>query len=137
MAVADPKTHAAAAADQGRAPKQLLIDGEWVDAVSGKTFETLDPATGERLADVAHGEAADIDRAVRAARGALDGAWGSLTPSKRARVIWRIGELIDENREELARLESLDNGKPVRVARIGDVPAAAEMFRYMAGWASC
>jgi phenylacetaldehyde dehydrogenase len=137
MAVADPKTHAAAAAaDLGRAPKKLLIDGEWVDALSGKTFETLDPATGERLADVARGEAADVDRAVRAARGALDGAWGSLTPSKRGRVIWRIGELIDENREELARLESLDNGKPVRVARIGDVPAAAEMFRYMAGWAT-
>jgi len=137
MAVADPKTHPSArAGDLGRTPRKLLIDGEWQDAASGKTFETIDPATGERLADVAHGEAADIDRAVRAARRALEGDWGSMTPSQRSKIIWRIGELIDEHTDELAQLESLDNGKPVGVARVADVPGAAEMFRYMAGWAT-
>ena len=137
MAVADPKTHPSArAGDLGRTPRKLLIDGEWQDAASGKTFETTDPATGDHLADVAHGEAADIDRAVRAARRALEGDWGSMTPSQRSKMIWRIGELIDEHTDELAQLESLDNGKPVGVARVADVPGAAEMFRYMAGWAT-
>src|ERR1700691_193082 len=102
----------AAALDLGKGSKRLLIDGEWVEALSGKTFETLNPATGERLADVALGEAADIDRAVNAARRAFDhGPWGSMTPAERSKIIWNIGELIDANIEELALLESLDNGK--------------------------
>jgi phenylacetaldehyde dehydrogenase len=127
----------AAVLDLGKNAHRLLIDGQWVPALSGRTFETLNPATGERLADVAHGEAADIDRAVLAARRAFDdGPWGSMTPAERSKIIWNIGELIDANLEELALLESLDNGKPLAVARAADIPGAAAMFRYMAGWAT-
>ena len=118
-------------------PRQLFINGQWTDAASGKTFETPNPATGETLARVAEGDAADIDRAVRAARAAFDdGPWGRLTPSERGRIIWRIGDLILEHAEELAQLESLDNGKPYGVALAADVPLAADLFHYMAGWAT-
>jgi phenylacetaldehyde dehydrogenase len=118
-------------------PRQLFIDGSWVPAASGKTFETPDPSTGETLAQVAEGDAEDIDRAVRAARRAFDeGPWGRLTPSERGRIIWRIGDLILEHAEELAQLESLDNGKPYAVALAADVPLAADLFHYMAGWAT-
>ncbi len=117
-------------------PGKLLIDGEWVPAASGKTFETINPSTEERLAEVAHGEAEDIDRAVRAARRAFDyeGPWRRMSPSARGKLIWRIGDLIEEHADVLARLESLDNGKPVGVARVADVPLAADLFHYMAGW---
>jgi phenylacetaldehyde dehydrogenase len=118
-------------------PRQLFIDGNWVDAASGKTFETPDPATGETLAHVAEGDAEDIDRAVRAARRAFDeGPWSRMTPSERGRIIWRIGDLILEHADELAQLESLDNGKPYAVALAADVPLAADLFHYMAGWAT-
>jgi phenylacetaldehyde dehydrogenase len=118
-------------------PRQLFIDGELVDARSGKTFKTLNPATGETLATVAEGDAADIDLAVEAARRAFDhGPWGHMTASERGRVIWRIGDLITEHLEDFAELETLDNGKPLNVARAADVPLAAELFRYMAGWAT-
>jgi phenylacetaldehyde dehydrogenase len=119
------------------APRQLFIGGQWTDAASGKTFETPNPATGETLARVAEGDAEDINRAVRAARGAFDdGPWGRLTPSERGRIIWRIGDLILDHADELAQLESLDNGKPVAVAQGADVPLAADLFHYMAGWAT-
>src|ERR1039457_6678030 len=119
------------------APRQLFIDGQWADAASGRTFETPNPATGEPLARVAEGEAEDIDRAVRAARRAFEeGPWGRMTPSERGRIIWRIGDLILEHLDELAQLESLDNGKPFAVARAADVPLAADLFHYMAGWAT-
>ena len=119
------------------APRQLFIDGQWVDAASGRTFETPNPATGETLARVAEGDAEDIDRAVRAARRAFeDGPWGRMTPSERGRIIWRIGDLILEHADELAQLESLDNGKPFAVAQAADVPLAADLFHYMAGWAT-
>ena len=95
------------------------------------------PASGETLATVAAGDAEDIDRAVRAARRAFDdGPWGRLTPSERGRIIWRIGDLILDHLEELAELETLDNGKPFGVARAADVPLAADLFHYMAGWAT-
>jgi phenylacetaldehyde dehydrogenase len=117
--------------------RQLFIDGQLVDAKSGKTFETLNPATGETLATVAEGGAVDIDRAVRAARRAFDdGPWSRMTPSERGRIMWRIGDLLTEHLEEFAQLETLDNGKPLAVARAADVPLAAELFRYMAGWAT-
>jgi phenylacetaldehyde dehydrogenase len=117
--------------------RQLFIGGQWVPAASGKTFETPDPATGETLAHVAEGDAEDIERAVRAARTAFDeGPWGRLTASERGRIIWRIGDLIEEHVEELAQLEALDNGKPYAVALAADVPLAADLFRYMAGWAT-
>src|SRR5271156_523413 len=118
-------------------PRKLFINGEWVDAASGKTFETPNPAPGDTLANVAEGDAEDIDRAVRAARTAFDdGPWGRITPSERGRIIWRIGDLILEHAEELAQLESLDNGKPYAVALGADVPLAADLFHYMAGWAT-
>ncbi|HEY1776449.1 MAG TPA: aldehyde dehydrogenase family protein [Solirubrobacteraceae bacterium] len=117
-------------------PGKLLIDGEWAPAASGRTFETINPATEERLAEVAHGEKEDIDRAVRAARKAFeyDSPWRRMKPSARGKLIWRIGDLIEENLEELALLEALDNGKPRNVARVADVPLAADLFHYMAGW---
>jgi phenylacetaldehyde dehydrogenase len=119
------------------APRQLFINGQWANAASGKTFETSNPATGETLAWVAEGDAEDINRAVRAARRAFeDGPWSRLTPSERGRIIWRIGDLILEHADELAQLESLDNGKPYAVARAADVPLAADLFHYMAGWAT-
>jgi phenylacetaldehyde dehydrogenase len=117
-------------------PRQLFINGQWSDAASGRTFETPNPATGETLARVAEGEAEDIDRAVRAARMAFEGPWSRMTASERGRIIWRIGDLILEHLDELAQLESLDNGKPFAVARAADVPLAADLFHYMAGWAT-
>jgi len=118
-------------------PRQMFINGQWADAASGRSFETPNPATGETLARVAEGEAEDIDRAVRAARRAFEeGPWGRMTTSERGRIIWRIGDLINEHLDELAQLESLDNGKPFAVARAADVPLSADMFWYMAGWAT-
>jgi phenylacetaldehyde dehydrogenase len=117
-------------------PRQLFINGQWVDAASGRTFETPNPATGETLAHVAEGDAEDIDRAVRAARAAFDGPWSRMTASERGRIIWKIGDLLLEHIEEFAQLESLDNGKPYAVAKGADVPLAADLFHYMAGWAT-
>jgi phenylacetaldehyde dehydrogenase len=116
---------------------QLLINNQWVDAASGKTFETLNPATGEVLAHIASGDKEDIDRAVRAARKAFeDGPWRKMTASERGRLVWKLGDLIEQHLEEFATLESLDNGKPLTVARVADVPLAVDLFRYMAGWAT-
>jgi len=119
------------------APRKLFINGQWADAASGKTFETPDPATGQTLARVAEGDAEDIDRAVRAARKAFEeGPWSRMTPSERGRIVWKIGDLILEHVDELAQLESLDNGKPYPVAQAADVPLSADLFHYMAGWAT-
>jgi phenylacetaldehyde dehydrogenase len=118
-------------------PRQLFINGQWTDAASGKTFETPDPATGETLARIAEGDAEDINRAVLAARRSFEeGPWSRMSPSERGRLIWKIGDLILEHADELAQLESLDNGKPYAVARGADVPLAADLFHYMAGWAT-
>src|SRR5262245_33574575 len=119
-----------------RAPHRLLIDGQWVDAAAGETFETINPATEETLAQIAYGKAEDIDRAVRAARAAFDweSPWRRMNASDRGRLLWRIAELIEEHADELAMLESLDNGKPFTVARAADVALSADLFRYMAGW---
>lgn len=116
-------------------PRQLLIDGKWAPAASGKTFDVTNPATGEVVARVAEGDKEDVNRAVEAARRALEtGPWPAMTPSERGRLVWRIGDLIYKHLDELAELESLDNGKPVSVARAADVPLAADIFQYMAGW---
>jgi phenylacetaldehyde dehydrogenase len=117
-------------------PRKLYINGDFVDAAAGETFETLDPATGEVLAEVARGEAEDIDRAVRAARKAFEGPWSKLNPSERGRIVHRIGDLIAEHADELAELDSLDNGKPVGVAKAADMALAADLFWYMAGAAT-
>jgi phenylacetaldehyde dehydrogenase len=117
--------------------RQMLINGKWVDAASGKTFPTYNPATGEVLANVAEGDKEDINRAVAAARAAFDtGPWSKITPSQRGKLIWKLADLIEQHAEEFAQLESLDNGKPLAIARIADIPGTIDMFRYMAGWAT-
>ncbi len=118
-------------------PRKMLINGRWVEAASGKTFPTYDPSTGEVLAQVAEGTAWEIDAAVKAARAAFDrGPWRKMSASERGRLIWKLADLLEEHTEEFAQLESLDNGKPVGVARAADVPLAVDLFRYMAGWAT-
>jgi phenylacetaldehyde dehydrogenase len=118
-------------------PRKMLVDGKWVDAVSGKTFETYNPATGEVLAHVAEGDAADIDHAVKAARRAFEsGPWPDLSPSERGRLLWKLSDLLEKHREEFAELETLDNGKPLFFSRLVDIPTAVDVLRYMAGWAT-
>ncbi|MGW8323528.1 MAG: aldehyde dehydrogenase family protein, partial [Thermodesulfobacteriota bacterium] len=118
-------------------PKKLLIGGEWIDSISGMTFPTCDPATGEVIAQVAEGAKEDIEKAVRAARKAFEsGPWPKMTPSERGRLIWKLADMVEEHLEEFAQLETLDNGKPITVSRIADVPLAVDLFRYMAGWAT-
>jgi len=120
-----------------RNPRKMLIGGKWVESVSGKTFETYNPATGEVLARVAEGDRQDIDLAVKAARKAFEsGPWPAMSPSDRGKLLWKLAELIDQNRDELAELETLDNGKPVFFSRVVDVPTASDAFRYYAGWAT-
>ncbi|HTS11939.1 MAG TPA: aldehyde dehydrogenase family protein [Candidatus Limnocylindrales bacterium] len=116
---------------------KILINGKWVDSASGKTFPTYNPATGEVLSHVAEGDREDIDRAVKAARAAFEsGPWSKMTPSERGRAIWKLGDLLEKHTEDFAQIESLDNGKPLKVARAADVPLAVDLFRYMAGWAT-
>jgi len=116
---------------------KLLIDGKWVAAKSGKTFDVEDPATEEIVAKVPAGEKADIDAAVAAARRAFEtGPWSRISPSDRSRLVWRLGDLLEQHADEFAELEALDNGKPVTNARNGDLPLSIDMFRYMAGWAT-
>jgi phenylacetaldehyde dehydrogenase len=118
-------------------PRQMLINGKWVNAASGKTFPTYNPATGEVLAKVAEGDREDIEQAVKAARNAFDnGPWRRMTASERGRLIWKLADLLEQQTEEFAYLESLDNGKPLSVAKAADVPLAVDLFRYMAGWAT-
>jgi phenylacetaldehyde dehydrogenase len=118
-------------------PKQNLIAGKWVPAASHKTFDVFNPADGSVIARVAAGDKEDIDRAVAAARRAFEsGPWRRLTPSERGKLIWRLGDLILEHADELAEIESIDNGKPRTIARVADIPLAADLFHYMAGWAT-
>ncbi len=115
----------------------MLIDGKWVEAKSGKTFEVEDPATQEIIAHVPAGDKADIDLAVKAARKALEtGPWSRISPADRAKLIWRLGDLLEKHADEFAEIEALDNGKPVTNARRDDVGGSIAMFRYMAGWAT-
>ncbi|MGO9589762.1 MAG: aldehyde dehydrogenase family protein [Candidatus Acidiferrales bacterium] len=117
--------------------RQLLINGKWVDAASGKTFPTYNPATGEVLAHVAEGDKEDIDRAVAAARAAFDkGPWRNITPSERGRVIWKLADLLEKHAEEFAQLECLDQGKPLGLTRMVDIPVSIDQLRYYAGWAT-
>jgi len=118
-------------------PHRLLIGGQWVDAVAGGTFETRDPATGEVLATVARAEQADVDAAVAAARAAFDeGSWAGMRPHVREDLLWRVSQLLTERLDDFALLESLDQGKGVGIAGAFDVRAAADCFRYYAGWPS-
>jgi len=115
---------------------KMLIGDEWRDSVSGKTFETVNPATEETIADVAEGDAADIDLAVKAARRAFeDGEWSRMDARDRGACMTRLADLIDANLDELAALETLDNGKPISDSRAADLPLTADCIRYYAGWA--
>src|ERR1700724_917499 len=117
--------------------RQALIDGRWHDGPSGQNFEVFNPSNEAVIARVADCRRADVDLAVAAARKAFDhGPWPRMSPSARGKILWKIGDLILENLEELAQLEALDNGKPIGVARGADVPLAADLFHYMAGWAT-
>jgi phenylacetaldehyde dehydrogenase len=117
--------------------RRLFIDDDWVDAASGKTFPVYNPATGHVLAQVAEADREDVDRAVRAARRAFDGGpWRKTTGSQRGRLMWKLADLLEQHLEEFAELESIDNGKPLAVARVADVPLAVDLFRYMGGWAT-
>ena len=114
---------------------QLLIDGKFVNSVSGKTFDTFNPATEEKIASVQEADRADVDIAVKAARKAFDeGPWRRMNPSERGQIMYRLADLIDKHGDELAALEALDNGKPAKIARIADIPLVANTIRYYAGW---
>jgi betaine-aldehyde dehydrogenase len=115
---------------------QLFIDGKWVDAESGKTFTTPNPATGATLAEVAEGDKADIDKAVAAARRAFDGAWSKVSARDRGRMMYKLAQLIEAKTGELAALETADNGKPIRETTYVDIPQVVENFEYFAGWAT-
>jgi len=115
---------------------RLLIGAEWRDAVSGKRFSTVNPATGESIAEISEGDAADIDLAVRAARAAFDGPWAKFSAAERGKVLWRLGDLMLKNLDDLARLETLDAGKPISETTRIDIPYAADCFHYYAGAAT-
>ncbi len=118
-------------------PTQLLINNEWVNAESGKTFDTIDPATGDVIAKVAEADAADVNKAVKAARAAFEpgSKWRKMSATKRGELMNRLADLIERNAEDLAKLESLDNGKPYAVAKAADLPLTTMCYRYYAGWA--
>ncbi|MGH8537197.1 MAG: aldehyde dehydrogenase family protein [Gammaproteobacteria bacterium] len=115
---------------------QLLIDGKWVDAASGKTFTSPNPSTGEVFAEVAAADKADIDKAVSAARRAFEGKWSRMSPRDRGRLLYKLSQMIEERSAELAELETADNGKPIREAVSFDLPQVVENFEYFAGFAT-
>jgi acyl-CoA reductase-like NAD-dependent aldehyde dehydrogenase len=118
---------------------RLLIGSEWRDAVSGKRFPTINPANGEVLAEIAEGDAPDINLAVRAARDAFEGPWGprgTWSAAERGKALWRLGDLILKHADEIARLETLDAGKPIAETARVDVPLTADVFHYFAGAAT-
>ncbi len=115
-------------------PHKLLIGGRWTDSGSGKTFKTYNPATAETLSEVAEADKKDVDAAVAAARQALSGPWGKMSPADREKILHRVADLIEKNADELAQLETLNNGKTIREAKSGDVPLSAALFRYFGGW---
>src|SRR5438094_5629873 len=121
---------------QVKQQQPMFIGGKWVDSVSGKTFPTTNPATGEVICQVAEGDKADVDLAVKAARKAFEeGPWPKMSAADRGRLLHRLADLIEKNQEELAALESLDNGKPYRDAMAADLPLTIKCYRYYAGWA--
>ncbi|MEL7035474.1 MAG: aldehyde dehydrogenase family protein [Cyanobacteria bacterium J06592_8] len=115
---------------------KLLINNEWVESVSGKRFETINPSTGEVICDVAEADAADVEKAVTAARNAFQrGDWQKISARKRGELLYKLADLIEQNKEELAHLETLDNGKPIGESRTIDLPLVIACYRYYAGWA--
>jgi aldehyde dehydrogenase (NAD+) len=121
------------------APGKLLIGGQWSDASDGKTFDTVNPATGQVLTQLASATVGDVDRTVAAARKAFDdpaAPWQKMAASDRAKILWRIADLIEQHIDEIAEIETLDNGKPIFESRYVDLPTVCEVFRYYAGWAT-
>jgi aldehyde dehydrogenase (NAD+) len=115
---------------------KLLINNRWIDSESGKTFATINPSTGEEICQIAEADAADVEKAVKAARAAFErGPWRKMAASERGRLLHRLADLIEKHADELARLESVDNGKPFTIAKAVDVAASAGCYRYFAGWA--
>jgi len=129
-----PEVHPLLKEFLSRKVHKLLIDGQPADAQSGKTFATLNPATGELLGTVAEADSADVDRAVASARAALEGPWSKLSPAERERVLHKAADLLEARAEAFAQLETLDNGKPIREAKSGDLPLSVALFRYYGGW---
>ena len=130
--VAEPKQTARPEIKQ----TNCFIDGQWVPAASGKTFQTIDPATEEPISQVAEGDKEDVDAAAKAARHALEeGEWSKMDARDRGACMHRLADLIEEEFDELAALESLDNGKPIRDARAADLPLVIDCLRYYAGYA--
>ena len=120
-----------------RGERRMLIGGQWVEAQGGERLESLNPATGKVLASIPSGDARDVDLAVRAAREALNSpAWRDLTGAQRARLLWRMADLMEAHLDELAELESLDQGKPLWVGKYAEIPGGIEQFRYFAGEAT-
>ncbi|KZE51948.1 betaine-aldehyde dehydrogenase [Brevibacillus parabrevis] len=117
-------------------PKKLFIGGEFVASASGKTFDTIDPATGEVITSVYEADTIDVDLAVQAAEKAFATDWAKVTPSERGRMLWKLADLMEEHAEALAQLETIDNGKPITHARFADVALAIDHFRYYAGWST-
>jgi len=115
---------------------QLFIDGQFVDAESGKTFTSPNPATGETFAEVAEADKADIDKAVAAARKATTGKWSRISARERGRMIYKLSQLIEAHASELAELETMDNGKPIKESTYIDLPGVVENFEYFAGWST-
>ncbi|QBP90529.1 aldehyde dehydrogenase DhaS [Bacillus mycoides] len=117
--------------------KKLYVNGAFIESASGKTFKTPNPATGETLAIVAEAGREDIHKAVVAARMAFDeGPWSRMSTAERSRLMYKLADLMEEHKEELAQLETLDNGKPIRETMAADIPLAIEHMRYYAGWAT-
>lgn len=136
MAVAEKQKSKSVKPPKVKTQWPMLIGGKWVDSVSGKTFPTLNPATGETICQVAEGDKTDIDKAVKAARKAFEeGPWPKMSAAERGRLINRLADLIEKNKDELAALETLDNGKPISDAQNADLPLTIKCYRYYAGWA--
>ena len=115
---------------------KLLINNRWVDSESGKTFPTINPATGAEICQISEADSGDVEKAVRAARAAFDrGPWRRMSAAERGKLLYRLADLIEKNADELATLEALDNGKPATVARAADLPLTIACYRYYAGWA--
>jgi aldehyde dehydrogenase (NAD+) len=131
IATPKPKVNTPRVADQ-----QMLIDGKWMNSTSGKTFDTLNPATGEVICRVAEGDKADVDLAVKAARKAFEsGPWARMNPSERGGLLLKLADAVEKHKDELAALESLDNGKPINDSLAADLPLTIACYRYYAGWA--
>ncbi|MEM8917402.1 MAG: aldehyde dehydrogenase family protein [Pseudomonadota bacterium] len=135
--ISAPEPGKAASALLASRAQKILIGGQWCEAESGEVFETLDPATGKVIGQLQRCDARDVDKAVSAARKALEGAtWNGMTPMERSQILWRIADLIEANIDELAELETLDQGKALYVGRWAEIPGAINQFRYFSGLAT-